>query len=113
MTECGALGLGAPPPLDEGVAVERKPAASVHHRHRPVHPDTRGHGALRQDHGQEVIMSYTGPHLGAADLCCMRASVLRVQSPELMEGDQEAEHVDDDPEGVGHVVPGRALDSDG
>ena len=61
MTECGALGgLGAPPPLDEGVAVERKPAASVHHRHRPVHPDTGGHGALHQDHGHEVIMSHTG-----------------------------------------------------
>ena len=43
----------------------------------------------------------------------MRASVLRVQSPELVEGDQQAEHVDDDPEGVGHVVPGRALECDG
>ena len=43
----------------------------------------------------------------------MRASVLRVQSPELVEGDQEAEHVDDDPEGVRHVVPGRALEWDG
>ena len=43
----------------------------------------------------------------------MRASVLRVQSPELVEGDQEAEHVDDDPEGVRHVVPGWALECDG
>ena len=43
----------------------------------------------------------------------MRASVLRVQSPELVEGDQQAEHVDDDPEGVRHVVPGRALECDG
>ena len=39
--------------------------------------------------------------------------VLLAEAPELLEGDEQAEHVDDDPQSVGHVVPGGALQGRG
>ena len=63
MTEWGAcfLLLVAPAPGDQGVAVERQPAARVHHRHRPVHPEAGWHRALETIIIIMVIMSKSSP----------------------------------------------------
>ena len=39
--------------------------------------------------------------------------VLLAEAPQLLEGDEQAEHIDDDPQSVGHVVPGGALQGGG
>ena len=60
-------GLGAPPPLDQGVAIERQPAARVNHRHRPVHPNAGGGRALVTDQRSRGHMIHTSLTSGSCE----------------------------------------------